>query len=139
MSLYKTTSPILIRLYLILLSFCLLASLMITDGKYHQVLYITSCIVILMPFIYLAIKSEQKILFSNLIMGFSVLVFIFLLLFRTLRDVLPPPQILSKQIVGYSHYYGYPFFIDTFLFFIFLSYPVIVFFCMYLYKKCIKK
>ena len=37
-----------------------------------------------------------------------------------------PTGISSQQIIGYAQYYGYPFYFDTIVFFIFLLIPLIV-------------
>lgn len=69
-----------------------------------------------------------------------ILFFLFITLyFRQLRDVLPSPEIDQSSVVGYSQYFGYPFFIDTVLFFAMVFIPLILFFVLItvdiIYKK----
>lgn len=46
--------------------------------------------------------------------------------FRKVRELFPPTQILENKTVGYSQYFGYPYYFDTFVFFIIMFSPIIV-------------
>src|SRR5258708_11283052 len=48
------------------------------------------------------------------------------LFFRKVRDFLAPTEIGSQKIVGYTQYTGYPFNLDTCIFFVFIFAPVII-------------
>ncbi len=52
---------------------------------------------------------------------------VFLLAFRYLRDNAMIPEINKNKIIGYSQYFGYPLYLDTIIFFVFILYPVIFF------------
>lgn len=65
---------------------------------------------------------------------FVLLLILFLTNFRTVRDSIPP-EIGEHKIVGYAQYFGYPLYLDTFVFFAFILYPIL-FFTLF---KCLKK
>lgn len=63
------------------------------------------------------------------LMGFAGLLvtwLIILLYFRLFRNFFPIPRIGEEKIVGFAHYYGYPFYFDTVMFFIFILSPLIL-------------
>lgn len=69
-------------------------------------------------------RQRKYILFT---LSFLFLFIIsFVLLFRKLRDALPPTEIGAQKIVGYAQYFGYPLSLDAMIFFLFISVPVIV-------------
>jgi hypothetical protein len=87
-----------------------------------------------------AIKPSKKIfLHVGILCSFFFLLGIFALSFRKMRDTLPPPEISEKHIVGYSHFFGYPFFLDTAVFFFFMLYPLFAFFMLYLFSQIKKR
>lgn len=59
----------------------------------------------------------------------------FLLIFRVIRSLFLPPEISSYKIVGYSQYYGYPFYYDTLAFFVLILFPSIIFLILCLVRK----
>jgi len=46
--------------------------------------------------------------------------------FRKIRDSLPPPEIGTQKIIGYIHYFGYPFHLDTVIFFLVILPPLLI-------------
>lgn len=86
--------------------------------------------------------KTKRIGFFSILVTFLLFiggVVFFGLFFRKIRDMLPPPQINQTKIVGYTQYFGYPFFLDTVIFFLFLLFPFIIFSLLYLLKKKSKK
>lgn len=89
-------------------------------------------------------KQDKSILRGKLKLLLEVLVylviqlFIFFMLFRPIRNEMALPWIGEQKIVGYSHYTGYPFFIDTVLFFVLMSTPITACFIVLLRKKLAK-
>ncbi|OGH06031.1 MAG: hypothetical protein A2W22_03855 [Candidatus Levybacteria bacterium RBG_16_35_11] len=68
--------------------------------------------------------------------------FVFLALlvfFKFARNFFPPPEITQQKIVGYAHYYGYPLYFDSILFFYILLCPVFAYLVLILRKKIWKK
>lgn len=45
--------------------------------------------------------------------------------FRELRLFFPPAKITDAKVIGFSHYFGYPFYFDTIIFFLLFLSPVI--------------
>lgn len=69
-----------------------------------------------------------KIIFLSIFSLCTELVLI-LLFFRQIRDLFPAPEIEENKIIGYSQYFGYPFYFDTFIFFLIIfSIPIIILF-----------
>lgn len=64
---------------------------------------------------------------------------LFVLLFRKIRDGAMPPPIGSTYIVGYTQYFGYPFYLDTGIFFFFVLTPVIILWICSVIDKRTKK
>ncbi len=76
----------------------------------------------------------KKIIFLTGIIS-SAFLSIFLLVFRYVRSFFPPPEISEFKIVGYSQYYGYPFYYDTLVFFILIFFPSAVFLVLCFIRK----
>lgn len=55
--------------------------------------------------------------------------------FKKIRSLLPPPEIENNKLIGFSQYFGYPFYIDAIFFFILFSVPVLFFVILYLINK----
>lgn len=75
--------------------------------------------------------SSQR--FKILIEGvfyISIIYLIILLNFRQLRLLFKPPEITENGIVGYAHYFGYPLYFETIIFFVFILSPIVVFFIL---------
>lgn len=78
------------------------------------------------------LKNKSN-LFVLLTLGtFYLIVFI---LFRNIRALFPPPEIYSNKIVGYSQYFGYPFYFDNILFWAILVVTFFAPFTLKLWKK----
>ena len=69
-------------------------------------------------------KKEVIFLLSSFFVLFLVVVSLGLS-FRKTRDLLPPTEIGPQKIVGYTQYFGYPFYLDTIIFFVFICSPFI--------------
>ncbi|MEK7533762.1 MAG: hypothetical protein AAB600_00335 [Patescibacteria group bacterium] len=48
------------------------------------------------------------------------------LFFRKIRNLFPIPTIGENKIVGYAQYFGYPFYFDNFVFFLFIISPLLL-------------
>lgn len=70
--------------------------------------------------------KSVKILVEALLY-FSIGALFILFTFRKVRSFFPPPSIGESKIVGYAQYFGYPFYFDTVLFFVFLLSPILIF------------
>ncbi len=67
--------------------------------------------------------KSLKLLFSVLVLTFlsySVLAFTF----RDIRNYFPKPTSENAQIIGFAHYFGYPFLFDSFLVFLLVILPI---------------
>lgn len=73
----------------------------------------------------------RKIFFVRWIGIFFLSTLVIFLSFRAIRNIFPIPHVNDNKIIGYAQYYGYPFYFDTVLFFIFLLLPFIIFFLEY--------
>jgi hypothetical protein len=89
------------------------------------------CLVFLLPLFYIVYKASRKIYLLVSILSFGGALFTFLIFFRKIRDALPPPIINQTKIIGYTHYFGYPFLLDTVVFFFFIFFPVGIFILLY--------
>jgi len=79
--------------------------------------------VILLEFV-LYVILEALVIFAN---------------FRAIRESFPTTEIAKNKIIGYSHYYGYPFYFDTFIIFFLLLSPIIICLLIALRRKLISK
>ena len=66
---------------------------------------------------------------------FFVLFFLFVLTFRSLRGLFPLPEIPTSKSVGYSHYFGYPFYFDNFALYLLIFSPILCFFLTIMRRK----
>lgn len=117
------------KLYLLILTFITLLHLI------FPVLLPVLLIVLAFPVgycLYITKKNAPSILSMG---SAGLFIVIFAFNFRFLRDTLPPPQIHTNKIVGYSQYFGYPFFLDTATILLLLLLPVILFFLLGILKK----
>lgn len=73
------------------------------------------------------ISGALQIFFIRWVTMFLLLAFVIFLPFRYLRNMFPLPEIGNKKIVGFAQYYGYPFYFETILFFVFVALPIITF------------
>ncbi len=71
---------------------------------------------------------------------FFYFIFTILLLgtFRNLRKLFPIPEIESEKIIGYTHYYGYPFYFDN-IFFLLIFTPILIIISAKIIKKAKNK
>jgi hypothetical protein len=82
------------------------------------------------------ILQSRTIVYLSLNILFLFLFILFMgLFFRRIRDSLPPTEIGSQKIVGYTQFFSYPFNLDTFIFFIFILSPVAIGLIFYLKDK----
>lgn len=121
-------------LYILVVSFFSLL-LFVTYGSLRQVMLTIQIVLFSLPCFYLIYKTKN-IIPSLISMGYAIFFCaLFALVFRKLRDSLPPPEIHSNKIIGYSQYFGYPFFMDTIIFMLFFFFPLVIFFFLGLRKK----
>jgi len=79
----------------------------------------------------LKISMDVKKLLAYIVLQILFLVFLFIN-FRTFRDFFPIPKILESKIIGYSQYFAYPLYFDTFIFFIVILSPIVI--CLFIEK-----
>jgi hypothetical protein len=88
-------------------------------------------------------KAHKSTYKRNILLGgalsFLLLDFLLVIAFRNIRDLLPPPEIGKKHIIGYSQYFGYPFYLDTIIFFILICYPLGFFIVIKLWNQHSKR
>lgn len=90
--------------------------------KFIQYAFVTE---LLIPFIIpIFIFHKKPVL---IIASITIAVWLILLInFRSFRSLVFGPEIGKEKIVGYTHYFGYPFYFDTILFFVFIFVPLCV-------------
>lgn len=54
---------------------------------------------------------------------------------KKIRTLFPPPEIGSDKLVGFSQYFGYPFYFDYLLFIFLFVFPVTIFLFFYYKEK----
>lgn len=69
---------------------------------------------------YKSTLKRIKITFLISVFLFCVELLLILIFFRKIRYLFPIPEIGDSKIVGFSQYFGYPFYFDTFIFFVIL-------------------
>ncbi len=122
-------------IYLFLLLVMLISPFLIDISKN---LHIAIVFLIFIPLVLILPITRYM---RSFIIGASVLClcYIFVLLhFRSLRMLFPYPKINSEKMVGFSQYFGYPFYFDTVLFFIIMLSPIVVILTIkifHMYKK----
>jgi len=114
-------------MYIAFLTFLSLVAFFLPPGLFRIAFIILLLIIASVPFLIPLFRSKNRRLFFINIFVLAILLFLLVLFFRTLRDALPPPQILQNKIVGYTHYYGYPFSLDAAIFFLLLFLPASVY------------
>lgn len=75
-------------------------------------------------------KAKKRII--KIIAISFILIFLSLLSFKKIKNFVPPPEINSEKMIGYSQYFGYPLYLDTVFFIFLLSVPLLVYllFCL---------
>lgn len=72
------------------------------------------------------VLSDKQLYFIGINLSLLFfLIFVLILSFRKIRDAFPPTEIGHEKIVGYTQYFGYPFYLDTIIFFVFVLSPLI--------------
>lgn len=80
---------------------------------------------------------KSTILVSVSLFCFEAVLILFF--FRKIRNLFPIPIIEDSEIIGYSQYFGYPFYFDTFIFLaVLLSIPSIIVLAKFLIKHFYK-
>jgi len=82
--------------------------------------------------------GKNKSIFIEGAIYFFIFGMVFIFSFKSIRGFMYPPEIGKEKIVGFAHYFGYPFYFDTIVFFVFIFSPVIVAFLILLRKKLVK-
>jgi len=113
--------------YLILLSIITVILLFYPSNFLKTVLLIIVLLILCLPIFYVFYKLKNKFAVLIEAIFFVLLAIIFILTFRKLRDSLPPPAINQTKIIAYTQYFGYPFYLDTAIFLVFIFFPIIVF------------
>lgn len=81
---------------------------------------------IFLPIIYILLHLKNKKVFITAITLIMLEIIILFATFRQLRLLFHPAKITDAKVIGFAHYFGYPFYFDTIIFFfIFLS-PIII-------------
>lgn len=86
------------------------------------------------PVFVILFKSKLRSFLIIYLASFAPLFFLIALFFRKLRDHLLPPQITDSKIIGYTHFFGYPFYLDNIIFFIIIFYPLLIFLSVTFYR-----
>ena len=122
-------------LYVAILSVCTLLAIIIHVSPYSLIIKTLTVIVALIPLTFLIKQMTQRKVIIWFVFYVSIALCILALLFRTLRDLLPDPELKGDTSIGYAQYFGYPLYLDTFLFFLLLLLPVIYFFGIKIFSK----
>ena len=77
--------------------------------------------------------KRNKVFLKTFLLSFTLLI-VLMFGFKKIRALFPPPEIGSDKLVGFSQYFGYPFYFDS-LFFIFLIFFPVAFFSFFYYKE----
>jgi hypothetical protein len=107
----------------------------IQNTQLHVSMVFIICIISLIPFFILFLSSKHLLLHIKMLSVLFLFLSVFALSFRKIRDILPPPEITEQKIVGYSHFFGYPFFLDTVIFFFFILYPFLAYITIIFIQK----
>jgi hypothetical protein len=122
-------------LYIAILSVFTLLAIIIHIPPYSLIIKSLTVIVALIPLAILINQPKQRKVIIGFVFYVSIALCILALLFRTLRDILPDPELKVDTSIGYAQYFGYPIYLDTFLFFLLLLLPVIYFFGIRIFSK----
>jgi hypothetical protein len=122
-------------LYVAVLSVCTLLAIIIHAFPYSFIIKSITVIVALIPLAIVIKQAKYKKVIIWFVFYVSIALSILALLFRTLRDILPNPELKADTSIGYAQYFGYPLYLDTFLFFLLLLLPVIYFFGVRFFSK----
>lgn len=78
--------------------------------------------------------DNKSIVLASLFI-FSIEILLLLVYFRKIRSLFPLPEVEGDKIIGYSQYFGSPFYFDTFIFFfVLVSIPLIIVILNYIRK-----
>ncbi len=126
-------------LYLLGLTFFSSVLFFLPHAIFREILLMITILFIFLPIFYsIYLSKKRSILLVNLLL-LGLFLIVFVLSFRNIRDSLPPPKIDETKIVGYTHFFGYPFYLDTVIFFIFILYQPVFFFVLRFTSKIKKK
>lgn len=94
------------------------------------------CAYALLPFFFIFISSRNRLFYIVNFFSLSCFYILLLVSFKKLRFFFPPTQISQEKIVGFAQYNAYPFYFDTFVFFLFVS---VTFLMPFILKKYFRK
>ncbi|MCL5438471.1 MAG: hypothetical protein M1268_00595 [Patescibacteria group bacterium] len=80
---------------------------------------------------------KRNKLFLKTLLVSSIFLIILMLGFKKTRSLFPPPEIGNDKLIGFSQYFGYPFYFDTIFFFMLILIPICIF--VILYKRNLDK
>lgn len=126
-------------LYLISLSLFSCIVFFMPEIFIKRIFVILLSIMAVLPVVLIVSQIKKKSSLIVAILSFGITLFLFGLFFRKVRDSLSPPSISDTKIIGYTHYFGYPFYLDTIVFFFFVFFPILVFVLFYFLQKLYKK
>lgn len=127
------------RIYILILLGLSFVTFFVSEGLFKKMLLFLLLLIVCLPACFLLPILKKKIYVFLGVMLFVILVMCLGIFFRTIRDTLPPPIIDRTHIVGYTHYFGYPFSMDTVIFFLFISFPIVIFSIFSLFEQHSKK
>ncbi|GEM_PF-3172532 len=130
----KSIITMLFNAYLFFLTFLTAVNFFTYNLSYHKVVLFFSIFLACLPAFLITLNKIRWIFFA-IIINFFALVIVFISSFRIVRDALPPTRIGNEKIIGYTQYFGYPFYLDTVIFFIFIFYSVVFFLIIKLLRK----
>jgi len=84
-------------------------------------------------------SQEIRVILLEFVLYIIIEALVIFASFRALRESFPPTEITINKIIGHSHYYGYPYYFDTFIIFFLLLSPIIICLLIILRRKLISK
>lgn len=118
--------------YLLLIIILLIIS---TVANIAKIIHFVFLFAFFMPFIFFVLKLSSEKILAELFALLLIYALSIFATFRYIRSLFYPPEILEEKIVGYAQYFGYPFYFDTLLFFIFVLTPIAPLFYILFKKK----
>jgi hypothetical protein len=120
------TSNRFIYLYFVLFFITILLYFIFKSNIYNKILLYIILTLSIIPAIRIFIKSVYSKIINSNILGLIILLFIIAVSFRHLRDIFPKPHIDNATSIGYAQYFGYPLYLDNYIFWIFIATPILV-------------
>ncbi len=95
------------------------------DSFSHFYSFIVS-VTVLSPIIYILLHCKNKKVFITTITLILLEIAVLFATFRQFRLLFHPAKITDAKVIGFAHYFGYPFYFDTIIFFLIFLSPIII-------------